>query len=193
MTTPQASPNRAGRGTKVGWRRARMARLTSARGVGCGGHLGERGVEHDAGAVLEQRDGDAAHAGARGHGGLDGAGAGGARHARDPDVRLRALLLPVVRRRRRRAHLHVVRVQQRHVLHVVSRRPRPAAGDRRELQVGHVRQTEEGGREEGGRRDERGGRESWLLSTYKLGKHATIPFPSDGRDGGTNGTVFLSK
>jgi hypothetical protein len=146
--------------------------LASARGVVCGGHLGERGVEHDAGAVLEQRDGDAAHAGARGHGGLDGAGAGGARHARDPDVRLRAVLLPVVRRRRR-ARLLVVRAQQRHALHVVRRRPRPAAGgDRRELQVGHVR-ADRGGA--GGRESERweyiwwetngqGGRE--LVATY---------------------------
>lgn len=136
---------------------ARLTRLTSARGVVSYGHLGERGVEHDVGAVLEQRDGDAAHAGARGYGGLDGAAAGGARHARDPHVRLRALLPVVLRRRRRRlrpSHLLVVRVQQRHVLHIVgapARSRRPAAGgDRRELQVGHVRRSDRGGAERGG-------------------------------------------
>ena len=112
-------------------------------------HLGERGVEHDVGAVLEQRHGDAPHAAARGDGGLDGAGAGGARHARDAHVRLRrGLLLPRGRSARRgHAHLLVVGVQQRDVLHLVAapaRRRRPA-GDGRELQVGHACQARGGG------------------------------------------------
>lgn len=120
------------------------------------GHLGERGVEHDVCAVLEQRHGDPPHAAARGDGGLDGAGAGGARHARDAHVRLRRGLL-LRSARRGHPHLHVVGVQQRHVLHLVAapaRRRRPAAGDGRELQVGHACQA-------------RGGRQgTWLVVAW---------------------------
>ena len=49
-------------------------------------NLGERGVEDDVGAVLEQRHGGAAHPSARGERGLDGARARGARHAGDPHL-----------------------------------------------------------------------------------------------------------
>jgi len=100
------------------------------------------------GAVLEQRHGDAPHAAARGDGGLDGAGAGGARHAGDAHVRLRrGALLRARCTQRRQPHLLVVRVEQRDILHLVAatarrRRPGAGAGDRRELQVGHARQAQ---------------------------------------------------
>ena len=114
--------------------------------------LGECGVEDDVGAVLEQRHGGAAHASAGGERGLDGARARGARHAGDahlhpPHAGLR-LVLPL----RPHPGLLVVGAQQRDLLHLVV----GAAGERRELEVGHGRRRRGGGGKCSG-----GERKSW--------------------------------
>ncbi len=143
LTNPSLLPET--RKTRLDKRAQPRKRITSQlQSQSRGNHLEERRVEDDVGAVLEQGHGDAPHAAAGRDGALDGARARRARHSGDPHVRL--LLLPRRRRGGAAPHLLVVRVQQPDVLHLVpspTRRRRPAAaGDRRELQVGHACQRE---------------------------------------------------